>query len=109
MTADGRDYGPECFQRLQSAFETDRAWQQAVLRRSLSHDRADEIVGQDVSPDLLSNEFGGLANMNATFVKFEEVAPVAFSKICFSQRFVEPGSSRLPQLVPAAAPRSDYK
>ena len=49
------------FQRLERPFEADRSRLHAVLRRRLGHDRADEIVGQDVRPDLLADEFRRLA------------------------------------------------
>lgn len=43
----------ERFQRLDRALKADRSWLDAVFGRGLSNDRADEIVGQNVSPDLL--------------------------------------------------------
>src|ERR1051326_8354574 len=49
------------FQRLNGPFETDRSRQEIVRRRRLSHDRANQIVGQDVSPDLLAHQLRCLA------------------------------------------------
>jgi hypothetical protein len=46
----------KCFQRLDRAFETDRPRFETMLGRGLSDDGADEIVGQDVGPDLLSHQ-----------------------------------------------------
>ena len=48
------DYMLECFKCLDCSFETDRAWFHVVLTGGLSHNRADEIVSQDVRPDFLS-------------------------------------------------------
>ena len=42
----------EGFQCLDRSFEADRSWFDIVLAGGLGDDRADEIVGEDVSPDL---------------------------------------------------------
>ena len=44
---------PESLQRLNGAFEADRSGMNGVLGCSLSHDRADQIVGEDVRPNFL--------------------------------------------------------
>jgi hypothetical protein len=44
------------FQRLNCALEADRSWLDAVFCCSLSDDRADEIVSNNVRPDLLSHQ-----------------------------------------------------
>jgi hypothetical protein len=51
----------ESGQRLNRALEADRSRFQAVLRRRLGHDCADEIVGQDVGPDLFPHQLRRLA------------------------------------------------
>ncbi len=43
------------FQGLARAFEADGTGQEVVLGRRLGDDRADEIVGQDVRPNLLTH------------------------------------------------------
>ena len=52
---------PKRLQRLQGSFEADRARLHALLRRRLRHDRADEIVGEDVRPDFFVDEVRRLA------------------------------------------------
>ena len=47
----------KCFQRLESAFETNRSWLDVVSDRGLRHDRANQIVRQNMCPDFLANEF----------------------------------------------------
>ena len=49
------------FQRLQRPFEADRSRLHSAFRRRLRHDRADEIVGEDVRPDFFVDEFRRLA------------------------------------------------
>jgi len=44
------------FQRLNRSLEADRPWFEAMLARGLSDDGADQVVGQDMGPDLLSHE-----------------------------------------------------
>ena len=46
-------------QRLDRALEADCSWLDAVLGRGLSNDRADEVVSQNVSPDLLPGRAKG--------------------------------------------------
>ncbi len=43
----------EGFQRLNRALEADRSRFDAVFGCGLSHDRTDEIVGQDMRPEFL--------------------------------------------------------
>ena len=52
VTLDGEEW-LERFQRLDRTLEADRSRLNAVLGRRLSHDRADEVVSQNVSPELL--------------------------------------------------------
>ena len=47
----------EGFQRLNRSFEAHRARFDAMFCRGLSHDRPDEIVGEDVRPNLLPHQF----------------------------------------------------
>ena len=56
-----RDHWLKRFQGLDGAFEAERTWFEIVFVRSLSEDRANEIVGQDVRPQFLANQFWGLA------------------------------------------------
>ena len=49
------------FERLDRSLEADRSRFDAVFGCGLSHDRADEIVGQDVRPDFLPDQFRCLA------------------------------------------------
>ena len=51
----------ECFERLQSSLEADFSGLQAMLLCCLRHDGSNEVVGQDVCPDFLANEFRCLA------------------------------------------------
>ena len=55
------------FQRLQRPFEADRPRLHSVLRRRLRHDRADEIVGENVRPDFFVDEFRRLAAQHVHF------------------------------------------
>ena len=52
------------FERLDCAFEADGAWFDAMLRCSLRHDRSDQIVGQDVRPNLVAHHFRCLASQD---------------------------------------------
>jgi hypothetical protein len=49
-------------QGLNGAFEADGAAKKVVRRRGLSDEAANEIVGQNVCPDFLPNQLGGLAS-----------------------------------------------
>ena len=51
----------ECFQRLDRTFQADRSRLNAVLGRRLSHNGADEVVSQNVSPELLPYQLWRLA------------------------------------------------
>ena len=51
-------------QRLDRAFEADRSRLDAVCGRGLSHDCANEVVSEDVRPDLLSHKLGRLASQH---------------------------------------------
>ena len=52
------------FQRLDRAFEANRSWLDAVFGRGLSNDRADEVVSQNVSPDLFSYQLRRFATQD---------------------------------------------
>ncbi len=54
----------ESFECLNGSLEADRSWFDAVLFCGLSHDRTDEIVGQDVCPKFLPDEFRCLASQD---------------------------------------------
>jgi hypothetical protein len=56
-----RDHRLKRFQGLDGALEADRTWFEIVLVRCLSDDRANQVVGQDVCPQFLANQFGSLA------------------------------------------------
>ena len=47
----------EGFQRLDRTLEADRTRVDAMFRRGLGHDRTDEVVGQDMCPYFLPNQF----------------------------------------------------
>ena len=47
------DHRLKCFQRLKGALKTYRSGFDVVLQRGLRHDRADEVVGENVCPDFL--------------------------------------------------------
>ncbi len=47
----------ERFECLNSSFEADGSWVDALFGCGLSHYCADQIVGQDVRPDFLPNKF----------------------------------------------------
>jgi hypothetical protein len=51
----------EAFHRLNGSLEVDRSRFDAVFCCGLGYDRAVEIVGQDMRPDLLPNQFRCLA------------------------------------------------
>ena len=55
------DHRLEGFQRLDRSLEADRSRFDAVFAGGLGDDRADEIVGQDVRPDFLPDQFRCLA------------------------------------------------
>ena len=61
LLSHGGDEGAECFQRLQRALKTDCARQEAVRRRRLGHDGANEIVSKCVNPDFFLHELRSLA------------------------------------------------
>lgn len=52
------DHRLEGFQCLDRALEADRARLNAVLRCRLGNDCADEVIGQNVCPDLLTHQLG---------------------------------------------------
>ena len=52
------------FQGLESPFEADRPWLDVVHGCGLRHDRADEIVSQDVRPDFFVNQLWRFAAQN---------------------------------------------
>ena len=60
LALDG-NHRPEGFQRLDRSLEADRSRFDAVFACGLSHDRPDEIVGQEMRPDLLAYKFRRLA------------------------------------------------
>ncbi len=49
------------FQGLDGALEADRTWFEMVFVRCLSDDRANQVIGQDMCPQFLANQFGSLA------------------------------------------------
>ena len=57
-----RDERLEGFQCLQRSFEAQRSRLNAVFLRSLRHDRANQVVRQQVSPDFLANQLRSLAS-----------------------------------------------
>ena len=54
----------KCFQCLNGSLEADSTGFESVLVGGLCDDRADEIVSQDVRPDLLPHEFWCLATQD---------------------------------------------
>ena len=54
----------ECFQRLDRTLKADRSRLNAVLGRRLSHNGADEVVSQNVSPELLPHQVWCLATQD---------------------------------------------
>ena len=51
-------------QRLDRALKADSSWLDAVLGRRLSHDRAYEVVSQNVSSDFLPHKLRRLATQD---------------------------------------------
>src|SRR5471030_1083943 len=51
----------ESFQGLHGSLEADGPWQNIVFCRSLGHDGADEVLGQDMRPNLFSHQRRRLA------------------------------------------------
>ena len=58
------NHGLECFQGLKGSLEADRAWLDVVPGSGLRDDRTDEIVGEEMCPDFLSNKFRRLASQD---------------------------------------------
>ena len=58
------DQGLKSFQCLHRSFEADGPRLDVVPKSGLSHDRVDEIVGEDVSPDFLANELRRFASQD---------------------------------------------
>jgi len=81
----------EGFERLNGPFEADRSWFDAILGCGLRHDRADEIVGQDVGPNLFTHEFRRLAAKNIHLQRDLQRLQVKFS--------VPPGSIQFGKVV----------
>ena len=52
------------FEKLESPFEANGSRLDVVLACRLSHDCANEIVGEDVRPDFFANQFRRLAAQN---------------------------------------------
>ena len=63
VTLDGEER-LERFQRLDRTLKADRSRLNAVLGRRLSHNGADEVVSQNVSPELLPYQLGRLATQD---------------------------------------------
>src|SRR5262249_5591857 len=62
MLALHRDHRLEGFERLDRSLEPDRSRLDAMFCCSLSYNRADEVVGQDMRPQFLPDEFRGFAS-----------------------------------------------
>ena len=56
--------GLKDFQRLNRSFKAYRPRLDIVANRGLRHDRADEIIGEDVRPHFLANEFWRFASQD---------------------------------------------
>ena len=52
------------FEKLEGSFEANGSRLDVMLARRLSHNRANEIVGQDVRPDFFAHQFRRLATQN---------------------------------------------
>jgi hypothetical protein len=63
------DHRLESLQGLERAFETDRTWLKCVFGRSLSNDRANEIVGQNVGSRVPSEPVPGTCSGGRPFAK----------------------------------------
>ena len=55
------NHGLKGFESLERSLETDRSRFDAMFDSGLCRDRTDEVVGQDVRPELLADEFWCLA------------------------------------------------
>ena len=55
------NHGLESLEDLNRRLETDGPWCNAMLARCLSHDRSNQVVGQDVRPDFLADKLWRLA------------------------------------------------
>lgn len=64
MLSSDRNQRVEGFQRLDRPLETDRSRFDAVFGGGLSHDRTDQIVGQNVRPEFLPDKFRCLASQD---------------------------------------------
>ena len=60
----------EGFERLDRSLETDRTRFDAVFGCSLSYDRSDEIVGQDMRPEFLPDKLWCLASQDVHLQRF---------------------------------------
>src|ERR1700732_1770286 len=58
------DHWLKGFECLDRSLEADRAWFETMSRRGLGHDRADEVVSQDMRPEFLSDKFRRLASQD---------------------------------------------
>ena len=52
----------ESFQGLDRCLEADSSWENVVLDSCLSHDRSNQVVCENVSPDLFPDQFWSLAS-----------------------------------------------
>ncbi len=70
-----RDHRLKRFQCLDGALEAERTWFQMVFMRCLSDDGANEVIGQNVCPQFLANQFGSLApqhvHLHGLFERFQ--------------------------------------
>jgi len=64
------DHWLKGLERLDHSLEADRPGLDAVPGRRLSRDRTDEIVSQNMCPDLLPDKLWGLATQDVHFQRF---------------------------------------
>src|SRR5262245_5933160 len=66
-------------QRLDRALKADGSWLAAVHGRGLRYNGANEVVSQDVSPDLPPYQLGRLATQDVHLQRLLERAQIEFS------------------------------
>jgi len=67
------------FQCLDRSLEADRSRLDVVLGRRLSHNRADQVIREEVRPDFLPHEFGRLAAQDVHLQRLLERPQIEFT------------------------------
>lgn len=79
MLALNRNQRLKCLQRLDRSFEADRSRVDVVFAGGLGDDGADEVVSQNVRPDLLPNQLRCLAAQDIHLHRLLERSQIEFT------------------------------